>query len=319
MKKYYHFIGILILIVILIRIDFQKIILYFSGLNLISFALINLLILPTLFLKSYRWRYLLSLQGIDYSVGNSVISYLGGIYAGLITPGRIGESIKAVYIRTDKGIPLIEGMASVTMDRLFDMHLLIFLGAIGFWNFLKFQYERYKIVDASILSLLLFGAIIFLNKSLLEKMSKIIYKAMIYKIDKGLFDSQLKVFLVAVKKVVTGNIYPAFILTLFSQFCYFFQCYLLARLMSLNISFMTVIFFISMATLFSIFPISIWGIGTRDASLIYCFSLIGLNVESAVSYSFLLFISFYLISGILSFIGWVIKGYYGFNIYNKQR
>ncbi|MBM3253041.1 MAG: flippase-like domain-containing protein [Candidatus Omnitrophica bacterium] len=314
MKKYYHLIGIVIFIIILTRIDFKKILSCYSEVNLAWLGLVNLIILPNLFAKAYRWRYLLCLQGITYPVGASFAAYLGGIYTGLVTPGRIGEAMKAVYLKTEKGISLSEGMASVIIDRLFDLYLLILLGSIGFLSFLGFKNNGYNVFVLFLLLFLLLIPLALFNKPILEKTARIVYKVAISKIDKSLFDNQFKNFLSAVKKIISGRILFAFILTIFSHMFYFLQCYLLARLMSINISFVTLIFFISIATLLSMLPITIWGFGTREASLAYCFSMVGLSVESAVSYSFLLFTSFYLISGFFSFLGWVIKGHYGLRI-----
>ncbi len=311
MRRYYYIIGILILILILKGVDFHKIFNNYAKLNLAHFGLISLLILPTIFFKAYRWRYLLSLQGVNYSLVNSLLAYLGGIYAGIITPGKVGEAIKAMYLKIDKGLSFSEGMATVVMDRLFDLCLIVISSGICFWGFFNFKAAKFNIPLSLISSLLLFIPFLLLNKKILEKVARIIYQTAASKIDKGMLDNQLKNFLSAVKKIMARRIYPAFILTMFSYICYFWQCYLLARLMSLDISFITVVFFVSIATLLSLLPITMWGFGTREASLVYCFSLIGLSAESAVSYSFLLFASFYLISGILSFIGWMLKGYYG--------
>ncbi len=316
MKKYYHLFGILILIVILAKIDFKRLILNFSGVNILQFVFVNLIILPTLFIKAFRWHYLLHLQGIDYSIGDSVVSYLGGIYAGIVTPGRAGEAIKAVYLKADKGVPLIEGMASIIIDRLFDLYLLFLFGIAGIWNFLTIKDYRYNILFLFIALLIIVPFMLF-DKSILEKAARLIYKVFVSKIDKSLFENQFKSFLSAIKRIVGKRIYPAFILTLVSHFFYFLQCYLLARIMSINITFVMVMFFLSIATIVSILPITIWGFGTREVTLVYCFSLIGLRAESAISYSFLLFTSFYIISGLISFIGWALKGHYGFSLHNK--
>lgn len=318
MKKYYYIIGFLVLIVILRRTDFHEIFIYYSKLNLAHFGLISLIILPTIFLKAYRWKYLLRIQGIDYSMADSFLAYLGGIYTGIITPGKVGEAIKAVYLRADKGIPFSQGMATVVLDRLFDLCLMVIFGCIGFWGFLNLKADKFNIPLGISSSLLLLASLVLLNKGVFERIARVIYKVTMSTIDKNMLDSQLKVFLSTIKKIMAGRLYPAFILTVFSALCYFWQCYLLMRLMSLNISFVAVIFFVSIATLLSLLPITIFGFGTRDASLVYCFSFIGLNAESAVSYSFLLFTSFYLLSGFFSFIGWVLKGHYGPRILNQQ-
>ena len=56
---------------------------------------------------------------------------MSSLYIGFVTPGRLGEFIKAVYLKSDKGISLSKGMSSVLIDRLCDLYLLIFLGLLG--------------------------------------------------------------------------------------------------------------------------------------------------------------------------------------------
>lgn len=306
-KKIFRLVGIIILIIILSKVDFQKITAYFSNLNIMFFAVINLLILPALFIKSSRWRYLLHLQGINYSANDSFFSYLGGICAGIVTPGRIGETVKAIYLKQEKNISLSEGLASVFIDRFFDFYILVLLGSIGFFHFLNIKNVRYDVLVFLILFLFLFPFLLF-NKAFTERTGKIIYKSMISGLDQNFFEGQFKSFFSAVKKIILQRVYLPFVLTILAYLLYFWQCYLLAHLASIDISYMTVMFFVSVANLVSIIPITILGIGTREASLIYLFSMHGLNAEGALVYSFLLFVSFYLISGLLGFVGWFVKG-----------
>lgn len=308
MKRYYHLIGIIILGIIFTKVDFQQIISQFSRLNIMLFLFINLLILPSMFLKSCRWRYLLRLQGIDYSAGSSFMAYLGGIFCGIITPGRIGEMTKALYLKEDKDIPLAEGVAGIFVDRLFDLYILTLLGGIGGFYFLTPEKAEYRIfIFLAVLFILLIPLLLF-NKTILEKIVRAAYKTLMRRLDKGVFNGQFKDFLCAVKKIIAGPIYFPFILSAGAYLIYFYQCYLLANLAYIDISLMILASIVAISTLASLLPITILGIGTREASLIYLFSLVGLSAESAVVYSFLLFLSFYVCTGFLAYIGWLVKG-----------
>jgi len=63
----------------------------------------------------------------------------------------------------------------------------------------------------------------------------------------------------------------------------------------------------AISNLISFIPISIAGLGTRDATLIYLFSLIGLKPELAVSYAFLVFITFFVCGGLMGAVAWWMK------------
>lgn len=135
MKKYLRLTGIIILCVILLKIDFTKAISILAKLNVSIFICVILLNIPQILLKFFRWNQLLRKQSIHYNLKNSFLVYLSSIYLGIITPGRFGEFIKALYLKSDKEISLSKGMASVLLDRLFDMYFLIILGVIGIWKF----------------------------------------------------------------------------------------------------------------------------------------------------------------------------------------
>ena len=90
-------------------------------------------------------------------------------------------------------------------------------------------------------------------------------------------------------------------------FIFFAQCYFLAVALGLHIDFITITLFTAIANLISLIPISISGLGTREASLIYLFSLINVKPELAVSYALLVFIVFFLCGGIMGAVAFWIK------------
>jgi len=79
------------------------------------------------------------MQAVHYSLKNTFLVYWSGVYAGIITPGKLGEFIKVIYLKADKGISISKGFSSVLMDRLFDMYLLTVLAFIGIWNFCEVE------------------------------------------------------------------------------------------------------------------------------------------------------------------------------------
>ena len=74
---------------------------------------------------------------------------------------------------------------------------------------------------------------------------------------------------------------------------------LLTIAMQVEISFLNVCFFMALSSLVTFLPISISGLGTRDAILIYLFSIINISKENAVVFSLLIFITFYINGGLL--------------------
>ena len=79
-------------------------------------------------LKVVRWGWLLRCAGIAATAAESLYSFLGGMAVGLITPGRVGEVARSLYLRTsDKGF--VTGAA--LLDKLFDIAIIVAVGAAG--------------------------------------------------------------------------------------------------------------------------------------------------------------------------------------------
>lgn len=304
LPNYIRYLGVLFLIVILANIDVKLLLKYLSNINPSLCLLVLVLNVPQFFIKSFRWNQLLKQQKIIYSVFNTFQIYISSIFIGFITPGRLGEFIKAVYLKSDKSVSLSKGMSSVLVDRLFDLYLLIILGLIGIWKFDILG----KLSNTSLLQLIIFilFPLIILNKQLMRKVIGLIYKFVIKKkaqlrdkIEEGFED-----FYNGINQLINFKLVFSALLTCFSYSVFFVQCYLIVIAMGISVNFITITLFMAISNLISFIPISISGLGTRDAILIYLFSLINLNAELAVSYSFIVFITFFVCGGLMGAVAW---------------
>ncbi|MBU1999402.1 MAG: flippase-like domain-containing protein, partial [Candidatus Omnitrophica bacterium] len=97
-------------------------------------------------------------------------------------------------------------------------------------------------------------------------------------------------------------------LTILAYFIFFGQCYILIRLIQINLSYLEVTYLVSITNIISILPITFFGLGVREAGLVYLLSFRNVAAEPALLYSFLLFISFYVINGFFCFLGWHMRG-----------
>jgi uncharacterized membrane protein YbhN (UPF0104 family) len=96
------------------------------------------LVVPFLFLKGWRWQLILDTWKIQISLLDATALYGVGIFLGNVTPGQAGDAVKAWYLR-QRGESLTAGLASVVLDRLFDVGIMGLLAASGlyfFWDVL---------------------------------------------------------------------------------------------------------------------------------------------------------------------------------------
>lgn len=89
-----------------------------------------ILIFPFLFIKAWRWRVLMQTMGMDMPQLTATALYNVGIYLGSVTPGQAGDFIKAWYLK-DRGYPLAPALLSVILDRLCDLIVMASLAVVG--------------------------------------------------------------------------------------------------------------------------------------------------------------------------------------------
>jgi uncharacterized protein (TIRG00374 family) len=235
----------------------------------------------------------------------SFLVYLSSIFAGNVTPARLGEFVKAFYLRSDKGISVSRGMSSVLIDRLCDMYLLIITGFFALWGFGVWE----KFSGAVMLSavIVVMSPMILLSKTIMDRILSFIYSFVISKKTENNIKEKFQDFYSGVNQLINAELLIAGVLTCLGYLIFFIQCYLLAIAMKISINFATITFVMAISNLVSIIPISVSGLGTRDAILIYFFSLLNLSPELAVSYAFAVFLFFSVCGGILGAFAWYIR------------
>ncbi len=95
----YKFIGLAILMIILFKVDLHAVSGHLKQTRFeILFAVLLLCILQ-IAIRAFRWRRMLARQGINCPLKDAFLYYFSCLYMGLITPGRVGEMIKALYLK----------------------------------------------------------------------------------------------------------------------------------------------------------------------------------------------------------------------------
>jgi uncharacterized protein (TIRG00374 family) len=94
-------------------------------------------------------------------------------------------------------------------------------------------------------------------------------------------------------------------LTVSAYLVFFSQCFLLSQALAMDVSFVDVMFAVALGSLITLLPFSISGLGTREATIIAYLSTVGMSAERALSFSFLVFITFYVVGGLLGAAAWL--------------
>jgi uncharacterized membrane protein YbhN (UPF0104 family) len=239
--------------------------------------------------KSWRWNFLIRQAGLRYGFWPSFRLYLSAFSLGIVTPGRLGELARAGQLRNELGVELGPCVRSVVSDRLFD---LVFLGAFGpfaFWavtagrthdGFLAAGFAGLHIVA----SLTLAGTGKFVSRWQPR------WRPLQFAV-RCLGDVADDL---AGRTGLVGSV-----MTLISYAVYFGASWILFRALGIHLSFRDVACVTGCLSLILLLPISIAGIGPREAILIILLGQYGISREDALAYSILQFAVFTLFGGLV--------------------
>ncbi|HNW93525.1 MAG TPA: lysylphosphatidylglycerol synthase transmembrane domain-containing protein, partial [bacterium] len=120
MKRWlFRSIGVLLFVVILWRINLAEV---RQALQLVGWQVwtynLALLVLVTVF-KSLRWQLLLR-PLTNYSLARAALNFTAAGYLAMVTPGRIGDFMRAQFVKEETGVPASAALGSVVLDRIFD-------------------------------------------------------------------------------------------------------------------------------------------------------------------------------------------------------
>lgn len=303
-KKYSFLLGLVLLAIILLKSDLPGIFQSLRNIKILYLSFATFLLFPLMATKSLCWNYLNKKQNIRYSLKDSLLIYWAGFYLGFITPGRLGELSKVLYLKED-GYPLSKSLTGVILDRISD---LIFLLVFICFGFLFFAVPFQKQVLSFILGLIILSSLLFL--SLKTSLIKILLKKFFFLFVPLKYRESWKVnfrdFIDNVKIYNFTDYLIVFLITVASWSVYYLQMYILARGMNFDIPFLYFTVALTVAGLVTLIPISISGLGTRDAILIFLFAPFLIAKEKVVAFSALVFLMAF-IATLLGLICWFIK------------
>jgi len=298
--------GICLFFFIIYKIDLSKILDCIDNVKLSYVTIILLLNFVLVFTKVLRWNSILKIQQVKLTFIDSFLIYYSGLFFGVISPGRLGEFVKASYLKVEKGVPLIKGILSTLIDRLFDMYGLIILGIIGIGQFNIIG--KLSNLSFILIIVILLAPILLFHKETAARGVCLLYKFVRINKFKNKIEETFVDYYSEINRLISTKLFFSAILTCLSLLIFFTQCYLLVIAMDLvSMDFTTITVFMAISRLIGLLPISISGLGTRDAMLIYLFSLIGLKPELAVGYSFLIFTTIFVFNGMMGAVAWFIK------------
>lgn len=220
-------------------------------------------------MKAERWHYILGQRRVSVSHFRTIVAYCAGALVGALTPGRIGELSKVVFVRSwQMDSTWGTAFGTIVLDRIADILALLLMATIGaVWFLLPQERSLFDILAALLAFVLGLTASVFVCKRLKSsavgrKLAEILQRKL---------GNRAQDFSMALKVGMGRNAYRVFLWTLLAYILFFMHFVLLCRAVGSEISFIVLSWAIAIASLGAILPISISGIGVRDFILVYIF------------------------------------------------
>lgn len=293
-------IGLVVLAIVLSQVDFGQVGDALKSLRPWPLVGAILLTVPFFVVKSWRWRLILRQLGIRISNREAVQLYGVGLFVGQATPGQLGEMVRAHFLWR-KGHDPIKSTGSVVVDRVLDSIALTFFVVAGVMMFM-----RQWALAALLLALLLAVCALFIpwtnskvvrftarlkGRPRLEHLVDAIHKFLVtFPVSMG--DPKVAVLIIGA--------------TLLSSALNFLRFYLLLAALGLSLPVAHFIFGVSWANFAGLLPVTIFGVGLREAVLIQVFQDAGQTAEGAIAFSALVLMA-YLVNIAWGFAAWLLE------------
>jgi coenzyme F420 hydrogenase subunit beta len=258
-SRWGRLLGPLLLLLMLWRIGPRQCWSAVCGADPLWFLAASAMSIPALAIKAVRWREIVRALGFELPFQASAGIYAAGLLAGAITPGKVGDFAKAPLLAA-RGVPLKAGLAGSLLDRVFDAVVVFALGLGGILVLPALPGSQAIAVTAMVAIGLTVAAAGFFRRTFANI----------------LHSTGLRWWLIMT------------LTTLGAMAAYFASACFCAQALGLQLGIADVVAGASVAAVLALLPVTVAGIGTRDAAFVVIFAQRGIDADHAVALSTLI-------------------------------
>lgn len=280
------------------RVDLGKIIQVIHNINKPILIFVYVLVLSSYIIGFFRWRMLLIGVGLNLTNLEIFQSFCIGFFSNLFLPSTIGGDFSRsvdLSLRSQKPRQVV---ASVLLDRLSGYSALaaVALAALLLGYKLIADIAVFFALGVMVILLTIILAILF-NNFLFSRTSNLL--RFFGRVGQALGNLHYEVHKFRMKKkIILKNFFYSLIIQLIIPFSY----YLISLALGTRINLIYFFILIPIIAAITALPVSIGGLGLREASSMYFFTTVGMPAEIALTISLLSFFiifSFGLVGGIV--------------------
>lgn len=289
---------------ILGRIDLYKMAQIISDANLLLVITAFALTFITFLMWTWLWKILLDIYGIHYSLWRLFQIFLIGFFAGSFMPGNLGTFVTVLYLRAD-GHSVRRSILTIFLRLLTRLVTTVVFGLASMFVFPVFTVAK-STLGAFFLLCLCVGIVIISYKC--RRAIGLIVKQ---PIDSYLLSKARKLAIVDIGKLYAdlhrltlGQIIYVSGIAVVIKGIEFFTLYLMALSVHTRLSFWAVTACMSVMVVVTMFPVSLSGLGPREATLVFLFSVLDESSELAIAVSLLILLNI-IVWRIIGMFAWI--------------
>jgi uncharacterized protein (TIRG00374 family) len=259
-----------------------------ADVSLIILSMVPWVIL--IILKSFKWqRLVISLNG-KISLKESLVVLFIGLFVSVITPGRLGDFVRAFYIK-DR-LVLGRGILAVIVDRAMDIITLLIFAGVGL--ILLSRAHGIEIISPELVIVLIVACVVGLFVALNKRSAKklfILFQRFIPEKIRELIVKHGRTFYEAIPlfRTNSGQIILAFVSSTLAWMMTITFGWLLMQSLHLQLDWVAALSVIPILALVEIIPVGVLGIGTREIAAVIILGANGVSPEHAIAFSLLYF------------------------------
>lgn len=261
-----------------------------------------LAIINQLVISNIKWSIVLNAYNASIPFKRLCDMYLTGMFFNMFLPGAYGGDLVRAYQVSRHTESAVEGVMSVIVERmtgLMGLLLILLLSILLFDQ--PFMAHGLKAWIISGIMLFFSGFMLLFTRNLMNRLLQLLPSG--NKIEIKIKEIYESIYTLKNKRLVVS-------MTFFSilfQFLVILTNYMIAISLDVNLPFTYFLLAIPIASLISMIPVTLNGIGVRDMSYIALFSAAGVSKEAAFSI------------GLIAFLMGVAMSIYGGFIYMRQK
>lgn len=237
------------------------------------------------------WQFLLKIYGIEYGLGRLLQILFAGLFAGFFIPGDVGSFVSVLYLRAD-GHPVRQSLLTVLLKNSAQVAVTIGFGLSALFVFPGLVHVDSALWAVAVLAALAVTcAIVYWRRLDIAPRLKQLVESRLHRIAYQFAIAEVGGIYRDLRLLTVFQVVGILVVSVLVRAIELFGLYLFALSLHIQLSFWTITACMSIMILVTMLPVSISGIGTREASLVFLFSALGERPELAVALSMLVLLN----------------------------